>query len=227
MTLDKELLTRFADGELPPEELSRIAGLLAHDAEAHAFVQRQEKIRRLLRARFEPLGREIPERLKQTVRTAPLSWRWRLRRQAVLWLAAPAIALAAVLLIVFGVAPDRFFNRGEFAGGALAQALDRQLAAQTPAPGAPAIGLSFRNKDGRDCRTFTKDGDAGLACHEDSGWRIQLQTHMAREDGGAAYRMASGAMPAPLMAAVKAEMDGTPFNADAEKKARDAGWRGR
>jgi hypothetical protein len=50
---------------------------------------------------------------------------------------------------------------------------------------------------------------------------------MAREDGGAAYRMAAGAMPAPLMAAVKAEMDGTPFNADAEKKARDAGWRGR
>lgn len=227
MAIDEDLLMRFADGELPPEELARVTGLLAHDAEAYAFVQRQEKMRRVLRARFEPLSHDMPEKLAQTVRATPISWRWRFKRNRALWLGAPLGALAAaVLMIAIGLQPNGFYHQGGFAGGALAGALDHQLAADTPAPGAPRIGLSFRGKDGRDCRTFVNGNQAGLACHEETGWRIRLQTGVAREDQGADYGMAGGAMPAALMAAVKREIDGAPFDAASETKARDAGWRG-
>ena len=67
---------------------------------------------------------------------------------------------------------------------------------------------------------------AGLACHEQQGWR--LMTLISSESGVAAsssYRTAGSSLPAALMQSVDERMSGAPLDAAAEIKARRGGWR--
>src|SRR5690349_1953582 len=79
--INPESLNAFVDGELPPEEMARIAALLETQPDMKAYVLKQEKLRTALR--FEEVMREPPPaRLMETIQNTPVSWRWRL--QAVL-----------------------------------------------------------------------------------------------------------------------------------------------
>ena len=83
--------------------------------------------------------------------------------------------------------------------------------------------LSFLDKDGRYCRTFSTGRLAGLACRDASGWAVQATTPAERPETGA-LRQAGSALPRALLEAVDARIAGTALTAAEEQQARDRGW---
>lgn len=240
MKPSEEQLMAYADGELSGEERRAVEAALRADPELEAVVARQRALRRALETAFAPVVEEpVPDRLLAALQNTQPSWRWRLAqaatavrnnlssRQFVLTRALPVgIALACGLMIGFAIAPSTVlqapFNAEEaVASGALDRALNVQLASDQ-APDAPIrIGLSFRARDGRYCRTFSSAHSAGLACHQDGRWAIAALVPMAAERG--AYRTAAG-LPEAVRAAVVARIAGAPLDAAGEQAARDNRW---
>ena len=229
-----ETLSAFIDGELPPKEMEAVAVLLATRPDLDQWVRRQESLRLGLKDAFaDLLAAPPPERLVQAVQSAPLSWRWRIRRLAAPRVLAPAGAALALGLVI-GVALQ---PRGEIvsrngqvmAEGALATALNERLASEGAASAGPSIGISFKNREGQDCRTFETGGEAGaqsgLACHGAQGWAIAMLAARPNREAGGAYRMAGSEMPDAIRAAVNASIAGEPFDAAAERAARERGWK--
>jgi hypothetical protein len=235
MELDRELLDRYIDGELPPSEAARVVQLMARHPGWDAYVRKQERLKQMLRAPLLELGDEMPERLLKTVGEAPVSWRWRLRRALAKGLTPARLApigaaLAAGLVIGIALRPAGEFTIDKsgrvLARGDVGKALDAQLASAQSADAVTQIGISFRDKGGRDCRTFSSGAHAGLACHETGGWVIQILTGHDAEDAGAVYRMASSGMPQAVRQAVNVSIQGAPFDAGREALAKAQGWRG-
>ena len=104
------------------------------------------------------------------------------------------------------------------AAGPLARALDTQLASNQPADAGVRIGLSFRDKQGRLCRSFEGAALSGIGCREDGRWALE---RALRGEGRRDYRQASSGA---LAADVAAMLAGDPFDAAAERAARDRGW---
>lgn len=119
-------------------------------------------------------------------------------------------------------------NGRMMASGLLADALSAQLASRQRATQPVRIGVSFKSKSGRYCRTFSMRAPAvaGLACHASDGWRLRVLTG-AQERGGTAgaYRQAASATPPAVVAAVNREIAGEPLDARAEAAARNRGWK--
>jgi hypothetical protein len=109
------------------------------------------------------------------------------------------------------------------ARASLAEALDGQLASTQPADAATRIGVSFAAKDGRLCRSFETRDLAGLACRNQAAWEL---VSAVRVSGGAEgqYRQA-GSGSALVMQVAQELIEGQPFDAAAERRARDGGWR--
>ena len=226
-----ESLAAFLDGELPPEEMERIAKLLDARPDLDQWVRRHERLRADMKSAFADLP-PPPERLVRAVTTSPVSWRWRTRQM----LRAPGlrtlapVGAALALGLVIGVtlhAPDEIALRNGqvMAQGALAAALNDKLASEAGASDGPRIGISFRARDGHYCRTFEADAQSGLACNGDKGWTIALLTARPPAESTGAYRMAGSQMPDAIRAAVTLRIAGEPFDAAAEKAARDKGWK--
>ena len=231
--MDRETLNAFVDGELPPQEMARIAALLETQPEMKTYVQKQERMRAALR--FEDvMDAPPPQKLVETVRHAPASWRWRL--QAVLgrgfvwrsFVPAGAALLVGLMIGLIGKpAEDLVLSHGQMlARGGLAQALDTRLASAGYPGQGPRIGISFRDSAGSDCRTFSSDNHAGLACHRAGNWVVTTLVTQ-NPDAGGAYRMAGSQMPDAVRRAVEASIAGAPFDAKAEAAARANGWAGR
>ncbi len=237
MEPDQKVLDAFVDGELPPSEMERIARLLEARPDLDRYVQEQERLRAALRQAFdETLAAPMPERLVKTVRSVPVSWRWRLRALSargfsVRGLAQVGGALAMGVVLGIAIRPPAEFGTDTaghlVAQGELGKALSTQLASTRYDGAGPKIGISFRNKTGQDCRTFSGDGSAGLACRQDGTWVVGILVKQAPENPGAAYHMAGSAMPDAVRRAVESSITGAPFDAAAEKAARDRGWSGR
>ncbi len=100
------------------------------------------------------------------------------------------------------------------ASGALAEALDTQLASNQSADGAVRIGLSFRDKDGRTCRSFEARSLSGIGCREDGRWSLE------RTMGGAAQGEYRQAASGALATDVAAMMTGEPFRCRSGTRAR-------
>lgn len=231
--MDRETLNAFVDGELPPQEMARVAALLETQPDLKAYVLKQEKLRTALR--LEEVLRTPPSaRLVETVQNAPVSWRWRL--QAVLgrgfvWRslipAGAALAVGVMIGLTNRPAQDLALSHGQMlARGSLAQDLDTKLAATGYSGEGPRIGISFRDRAGSDCRTFSSDNHAGLACHRGGNWVVTTLVTQSPEAGGA-YRMAGSEMPDAVRRAVEASIQGAPFDAIAEAQARANGWAGK
>jgi hypothetical protein len=225
-----ETLTAFIDGELSPKEMERIVALLAEHPDLDAWVRRQDALRTGVKNAFsELMTAPPPERLVQAAKTAPVSWRWRLRRALrapeILVPAGAALALGLVIGITLHPAENIAIRDGQLmAHGALATALNDRLASAGYDGQGPHIGISYRDRDGHDCRTFDSDAQSGIACHGDKGWAIAMLVTQPREESTGAYRMAASEMPDAIRAAVAARIQGAPFDAAAEKSARDRGW---
>jgi hypothetical protein len=109
---------------------------------------------------------------------------------------------------------------GLVAGSALARALDSQLAADG---GDVTIHLTFADREGRYCRTFTARQLAGLACRDGGDWAVMVTARGDAPPAGG-MRQAATALPRPVLDAVDARIAGTAFDAAKETQARDRRW---
>lgn len=239
---DDDILMRRVDGELTPEagaaidaaaaadpalarRLEQLRGLrtLAREAFPAAPDPRDAELTRMIMAGAAPSGAGR-RRLADAVRAAFAP------RHAPVWGAVAAASFVLGLSIGWlgqDRAPDGFAVAadGTVADADLVRVLDRGLAADGADAGGRAVGLTFRDGEGRWCRTFRSGeaGVAGLACRRDDGWRLEALA--AFRPSGAEVRTASADTPPAVLAAVDALIADETLDAAAEARARDAGWR--
>ena len=223
MTVTREELAAYADGELDAAREAQVAAAVAADPELKAQVDAHQALKAKLGAHFAPiLHAPLPERLTATIR----------RREAEIidfavarnrhiarwsWIAAPALA-AALALAVFMPRGD-----GGYASGNLAETLDTQLVATQASDAPTRILLSFRDKAGSYCRAFAGEARSGIACRDAEGWRIRT-TGQGTATQDREYRMA-GASAAEVREQVQAMAAGPALDAAQEADAKAHGWR--
>ncbi|KTE22688.1 hypothetical protein ATE67_01790 [Sphingopyxis sp. H050] len=231
MSFDPATVAAYVDGELDDLTARRIEREAETDTALAAEIVRHRALKAQLAAHFAPIAEEpVPERLRallatrETVDTSLAARReakrWRL--DATHW---GAMAAALVLGITVGTRPwaptpnVATSNGTLIAAGPLAEALDTQLASNQPAGADVRIGLSFADKDGRFCRSFESATLDGIGCRKEGRWQLE---RTLQGQAGSDYRQASSG---ELAAAASAMMAGDPLDADAERAARDGGWR--
>ncbi|HEY1726590.1 MAG TPA: zf-HC2 domain-containing protein [Steroidobacteraceae bacterium] len=254
MTISDELLAAYVDGELDGAELARVEQAIARDKQLAQRVAQQRALRARLRSAFDGVLQEaVPQRLAQAARVrahsgpaqvidlarvraerarrnnSPRSFN--LRRYAVAATLVVGLALGALLQRISTPATLTEFRDGSLqARGALAQALNEQLASNPASAAQVHVGLTFKQHSGSYCRTFVLEATrpmAGLACREQDRWRI---LDLVSTDGSSAavngqnLRTASSSLPAALLQAVNERISGDPLSAPAEAKARGSGW---
>jgi hypothetical protein len=233
MIVNDELLMAYLDGELDENARAGIEADLAADPALRDRLETQRRLRDRLTAHYGPIADEpAPERLRALLEPSDDKIvdfaRARARRARPVWQSFAAIAATLVLGLVIGrglpgdSGPIAVENGMMVARGSLAEALDTQLASAQAPNAATRIGISFARADGSLCRTFDGADLSGLACREARGWRVMTATGGSGEQTSS-YRQAGGA--AIVLQAAQEMMAGEPFDADTERRARDAGWR--
>lgn len=154
------------------------------------------------------------------------------RRTMSTWAQWGGMAASVVLGVLMGtqlkpsaVDADLGLQGGKLlAGGMIEKSLATQLASENGSTTPVAVQLSFVDKSGQYCRTFSTGQVAGLACQDQGQWAVQ---HLATVDAapGTDMRQASSALPRALLDAVDQRMAGDALNADAERAARARGWK--
>lgn len=248
MRIPDEMVMAYVDGELDPADAARVEAAIAGDPDLAAAVARHRALRRRLGAAYAPvLDEPVPERLlaaarreavttsKVTEIRAAAAARATVPRRRWSWPEWGAMAASLLLGALFSQtlvqreqpalvsAADGVLR----ARGALADELNGQLAAAPVESGLVAVGLSFRASSGEYCRTFVlrqQQALAGLACRSGDQWQVPVLTQ-TRLPASGDLRLASTALPAAVLGEVDARIDGEPLDADAERAARDAGWR--
>lgn len=241
---DDEALMRRVDGELTPEAGAAIDAAAAADPALAARLQALRSLRALAREAVplapDPRDADLARMIVGASHPSPLAPRLieRLRvafapRHAPLWgaLAAASFVLGLSFGWLGAGAPEPGFTvdpEGALADAALVRVLETRLTGDGADAGGRAVGLTFRDADGRWCRTFrsAEAGVAGLACRETEAeagvWRLQALAPFQPAAGE--LRTASADIPAPILAAVDAVLADDPLDAAAEARARDAGW---
>ena len=239
---DDEILMRRVDGELSPDAGAAIDAAAAGDPALARRLERLRGLRTLAREAFpaaqDPRDGELA-RLILNGATRREPWTARLAgglREGFALRHAPVWAGAAAACFVLGLTvgwlgqdrtPEGFAvaTDGVLADAALVRVLDRGLAADGADGEGRAVGLTFRDADGRWCRTFRAGdaGVAGLACRTDGDWRMQALAPFQASDSE--VRTAGADTPAAVLAAVDALIADETLDAAAEAQARDAGWR--
>jgi hypothetical protein len=247
VNLDDETLMAYADGELDPARSAEIAAALEKDPALAARVQKHRALRAEVAGAFATvLSDPVPDRLRSAAAggTAPEqrargnvvqfptrgnrapATPWRARE----WLAMAASLVLGVVISWRALSPASSemiaaSNGALAARGALATALDQQLASNQASDGALAIGLTFKARDGSYCRSFAlrATGTSGLACRGGGEWRIPVTA--SADAAGGDIRQAAGSIPPAVMQAIEARIAGDPLDAPEETKARDSGWK--
>lgn len=188
--------------------------------------------RRMAAAFDDVLDEPVPDRLKALLaapapapQVVDLGAARAQRRAMSSWAAWGGMAATLVLgtLVGMRLAPSGVDAQGRLlATGDIDRALTGQLASASP--GAVAVQVSFKAKDGRYCRSFSTDAAAGLACRQpDGAWALQQLAAVPAPAGG--MRQAASGLPPSVLAAIDEAMAGDALNAAQEKAARDAGWK--
>jgi hypothetical protein len=254
MKIPDELLASYVDGELEGPERVRVEQAIAQDAQLAQRVAQQRALRERLRGAFDGVLQEaVPQRLAQAAKLGAASGpaqvidlarvraerarrgngqrQVKARRYTIA--ASLVVGLMAGVLIQRLAAPGsltEFHDGSLLARGALAHALNEQLAGTASSGAQVRIGLTFRARSGNYCRTFTLSGSrslAGLACRDQEQWQV---LHMVGAEGssvtgnGQTLRMATSNLPPALLQVVNERISGEPLNAAAEAKARNNGW---
>ena len=229
---EDEKFFAWLDGELGPTEAAEMEAKIASDPALARLAEQHRALGSQLRGAFDPIAQTpVPEHLqaaltrRDNVVDFAAAKRARIVPSLPQW-AAMAATLALGLFLGTMVpqrpsAPLEVQGGKMYAAASLNQALDTQLAS-TPS-GDVHIGLTFHDRSGEICRSFTSQSSSGLACR--TGGRWQLKGLFAAPEGQASdYRMAAGMDP-NLAALVDSIMAGEPLDAAAEKAAKDKGWR--
>lgn len=229
---DDEKFFAWLDGELNPGEASAMEAKVAADPELAHLAEQHRALRAQLKGAFDPVAAAaVPERLTASLhpsaRVVDLTAVRRSRsfRSLPQWAAMAATLVLGLFLGTMapqrGTSPVAVRGGQLYAAAALNQALDTELAS-APA-GLVRIGLTFRDHAGEVCRSFSGAAGSGLACRGGDRW--ELKGLFASPEGQTNdYRMASGMDP-NLAALVSSTMAGEPFDAAAEKTAKNRGWK--
>jgi len=229
MTFDPATVAAFVDGELDDLTARRIAREAEGDSALAAEIARHRALKVRLTAHFAPIAEEEPpDRLRALLVDdrvdASLIGRRAAKRARFTPIHWGAIAASLVLGLTIGLRPwmpaaDVADAGGTLvASGALAEALETQLASDQPADAAVHIGISFRDRKGRYCRSFEGGSLAGIGCREEGRWTLE------RTLGGKERKAYRQAASGDLAADAAAMMVGDPFDAATERAARDKGW---
>lgn len=241
MRFSDEMLMAYADGELDLVARAEIEAAMAKDPAVARAVERHRMLGGKIRTAYDGVLEEpVPAELAALVadpegaRVVELASVRAARRIAVgrwqlpAWTAIAAsmfLGLFVGLLLFRGSAgPYEETDRGLLARGELAEGLATELAS-APGRSKVRIGVSFRNRDGDFCRSFTYERGAplaGLACHSGEDWKIRVLAEMPSSSG---ELRAAASMPMAVLHAVDVSIAGQALDAVAEEKAREAGWR--
>ncbi|MEZ0497395.1 anti-sigma factor [Sphingomonas sp. IW22] len=221
MTIDPETLMAHADGQLDPIEARRVEQAIAADPALAEQVERHRVLAASLRDAFAsveraPVPANVETLLRESSKVVPLTRRSP-RNERPFWIGAVAASLIAGLFAAPLVMPrsDLAIENGRtLARGDIARALDTQLASTQTDATTVRIGVTFRDKAQRLCRSFERGATGGIACASGKDWQVErLYGGMAAR--GAEYRQA-GSPAAELMADAQAMMAGEPLHAAAE-----------
>jgi len=233
MTITDEMLGGYADGALDAEAQASVERALARDPELRERLAAHRRLQATLSAHFAPIVDEpVPERLRalldppaEVVDLAAAREKRAQRRALFRWphYGAMAASLALGLLagqLAFTDGGPVAMDGGKMVARAdLARALDTQLAS-APGGGGTRIALTFADREGRICRSFDRADLSGIACREEGAWRLAVTA--APSGAGGEYRQARASA---VLEQAEEMMAGQPFDAAAEKAARDSGWR--
>jgi hypothetical protein len=220
MTIDRETVCAYVDGELNEVERRRVEAKLASDPALARQVEAERRLSARLKARFDPVAEApVPKRLEEAVRevaqAVPFARRGR-------WAAPQWAAIAATLLL--GLLLGRQIQPEHdplLASGELAQALETQLAS-TQEPGASVrIGLTFKARDGAWCRTFEQNAMDGIACRDGGRWR--LRQAIGAQAQATEYRQAASGT---IAAAAQDMAADAPLDAPGERAVVLGDWKG-
>ena len=248
MNWSDDTLMAYADDELEPAARAELEGAMASDVHLRERVAVLQSQRDRVRAAYAPvLDEPMPDRLSallaapapaptvvsldaaRAARNAPRP----ASRSGLSWTQWGGMAASVVLGVLVGMnlprgsadGPPVAMQDGRLvAGPAVAQALNTQLASEPVAGAVVAVQISFIDKDGNVCRTFSNGAMAALACRQGDAWAVQTVVAAERPASGA-MRQAASALPRALLDAVDARIDGAALDAGGEKQARERGWR--
>lgn len=253
MNISDEQLMAYADGELDAAQRLAIEAALAQDAQLAARLRQHRALRSRLQSAHEPmLGEPVPQRFLDLLKAGEparrdaqvLAFKPRAAKPATAPAPAArrlpfwgALAASALLGVVASVVALRSGNRANVemvagvmvARGALANALNNQLAATQDRMAAIHLDLSYRDRAGAYCRVFGLRSQAalsGVACRQGSEWQLQMLTASPGNAGtGSAYQQAGSGMPDAVLKLVQSQINGEPLDSAAEARAAGAGWR--
>lgn len=236
----------FADGELDEKLRAEIKLAAEQDPELARRVAQHSALRTEVAGAYSGvLDQEVPERLRAAARggrAAPPRATGNVvqfpsrsaRTPAPRWSAREWTAMAASL-VLGGLLSWQFALRsgGDIASqdgalvarGALAEALNTQLASNQAPDAAIRIGLTFKSADGAYCRSFyaSDSQTAGLACRSGEQWQLPVTSSAASQSGE--NRPASGLDDPALLRAIEARMKGEALDAPDESAAMSGGWK--
>lgn len=250
MTISDAKVIAYVDGELDAEGRVEVEAAAAADPTIADALSRHEALRQRV-ADAHALHEPTPPDLEALIRNAAprqraaevvdIAARRAQRARQASGAAAAARPWALLTagfcagMLVVGLVTDRSpglyaaHGRELTAEGQLARALDRDLPSDPEAGRGPIrVGLSFKSRDGRYCRTFTAADAAslaGMACREGGAWDVRAAVFVRPTSAAGPYRTAAASTPAPILTAVQDLIDGAPLDARAETEARAHGWR--
>lgn len=227
----------WLDGELDASDAASVEAEVAADPMLARRVEEHRALQQRLEGAFgSMLHAPVPKRIAEAavsrgVQVVDFGAARHTGARQRPWLPLPQWAAIAATLVVGlvvgtmiptdGEAPIEVRQGRMYAAASLDRALDAQLAS-APA-GNIRIGVTFRDRTGAICRSFTADASSGLACRQDGGWQMR-GLFVAPEGQGGEYRMAAGMDP-NLAALIDSSIAGEPLGAAQEKAARERGWR--
>lgn len=225
MTVTREDLAAFADGELDPARAAEVVAAVAADPALGAQVRAHQALKARLGAHFAPItDAPVPDRLSVLLKPEPAKVvsldQVRKKRQPAparwTWFAAPALAASLALAV--------FWPRGAgHIAGPIATVLENQLVASQAADADPRVLLSFRNAEGDYCRAFAGSASSGIACRDNEGW-VLTENIAASVTQTGEYRQA-GNPAAGIMERAQAMAAGPALDARQEQAAKTRGWR--
>jgi hypothetical protein len=235
MKIADETLAAYADGELERTVAAQVAAAVAADPALAAKIEAHRALKARLGAHYAPLAEQaVPPHLAALLSGAQdndqqnssevISFADARQKRGLVpvlrrWgpIARPALAASLVLAVL---QPWKGSPEG-YADPALATVLDTQLAANQPAGAETRILLSFERESGGLCRAWRGETEGGIACRDDTGWKVEQQFALG---GAQSSEFRQAGSETDLLAAAQDMAAGDALDAAQEQAARDRNW---
>jgi hypothetical protein len=236
MNITDETLAAYADGELDRSEAAQVAAAVAADPALAAKIDAHHALKARLAAHYAPLAEQaVPPHLATLLSGAQhkdkqdsgevISFAAARQKRGLVpvlrrWgpIAGPALAASLVLVVLqpwAGGSPEGY------ADPVLAAALDTQLAATQPAGAKTRILISFEREGGGLCRAWRGETEGGIACRDDTGWKVEQQFALG---GAQSSEFRQAGSETDLLAAAQDMAAGGALDAAQEQAARGRNW---